>query len=207
MAWLDRHLAKTTQPLLGTPWILDLDTTVKCLYGKQEGAVVGYNPHKPGRPSHCYHSALMANTRLALTVEVMAGNETAPLHHMPGIWAWLDSLPKAERPALLRGDVAYGNESVMREAEAREQPYLSKLRLTKRVKSLIQKLFRSEDWVDAGQGWEGLEDTLTLSGWSRARRVVVLRRKLTGELLLTGKDALQEQFAFIDSGVPTARYE
>ena len=207
VAWLDRHLAKTTQPLLGTPWILDLDTTVKCLYGKQEGAVVGYNPHKPGRPSHCYHSALMANTRLALTVEVMAGNETAPLHHMPGIWAWLDSLPKAERPALLRGDVAYGNESVMREAEAREQPYLSKLRLTKRVKSLIQKLFRSEDWVDAGQGWEGLEDTLTLSGWSRARRVVVLRRKLTGELLLTGKDALQEQFAFIDSGVPTARYE
>ena len=207
VAWLERHLAKTTQPLLSTPWILDLDTTVKGLYGKQEGAVVGYNPHQPGRPSHCYHSALMANTRLALTVEVMAGNETAPLHQMPGIWAWLDSLPKAERPALLRGDVAYGSESVMREAEAREQPYLSKLRLTKRVKGLVQKLFRSDDWVDAGQGWEGLEDTLTLSGWSRARRVVVLRRKLTGELLLTGKDALQDQFAFLDFDVPAARYE
>ncbi|WP_297394309.1 hypothetical protein [Acidiferrobacter sp.] len=41
---------------MSTPWILDLDTTVKCLYGKQEGAVVGYNPHKPGRPSHSYHS-------------------------------------------------------------------------------------------------------------------------------------------------------
>ena len=52
--------------------------------GRRSG---GYNPHKPGRPSHCYHSALMANTRLALTVEVMAGNETAPLHQMPGIWA------------------------------------------------------------------------------------------------------------------------
>ena len=207
VAWLDRHLAKTTRPLLSTPWILDLDTTVKCLYGKQEGAVVGYNPHKPGRPSHCYHSALMANTRLALTVEVMAGNETAPRHRMPGIWAWLDSLPPAERPALLRGDVAYGSESVMREAEAREQPYLSKLRLTKRVKGLVQKVFRSDDWADAGQGWEGLDDTLTLSGWSRARRVVVLGRKLTGELLLTGKDALQDQFAFLDFDVPTARYE
>ena len=169
--------------------------------------MVGYNPHQPGRPSHCYHSALMANTRLALTVEVMAGNETAPLHQMPEIWAWLDSLPKAERPALLRGDVAYGSESVMREAEAREQPYLSKLRLTKRVKGLVQKLFRADDWVDAGQGWEGLEDTLTLSGWSRARRVVVLPRKLTGELLLTGKDALQDQFAFLDFDVPAARYE
>ncbi|MDF0675732.1 MAG: hypothetical protein P0120_15640 [Nitrospira sp.] len=65
VVWLNRHLAKTTQPLLTTPWILDLDTTVKCLYGKQDGAVVGYNPKKPGRPSHSYHSAVMATTRLA----------------------------------------------------------------------------------------------------------------------------------------------
>ena len=41
VAWLDRHLAKTTRPLLATPWILDLDSTVKCLYGKQEGTVLG----------------------------------------------------------------------------------------------------------------------------------------------------------------------
>jgi hypothetical protein len=207
VAWLDRHLAKTTRPLLATPWILDLDATVKCLYGKQEGALVGYNPKKPGRPSHSYHSALMANTRLALAVEVMAGNETAPMHSMPGIWAWLDSLPKAQRPALLRGDVAYGSESVMREAEARDQPYLTKLRLTKNVKGLIKKLFGSERWEDAGQGWEGSQDTLTLSGWSRARRVVVLRRKLTGEMLLTGKDENQGLLAFIEGDVPTARYE
>jgi len=207
VAWLERQLAKTTQPLLATPWILDLDTTVKCLYGKQEGALVGYNPKKPGRPSHSYHSALMANTRLALAVEVMAGNETAPVHSMPGIWAWLDALPKAERPALLRGDVAYGSETVMREAEAREQAYLTKLRLTKNVKSLIKKLFRSGDWQEAGQGWQGQEDTLKLSGWSRARRVVVLRRKFTGEMLMTGKDEDQGELAFIVGEGPSARYE
>ena len=207
VAWLDRHLGKTTQPLLSAPWVLDLDATVKCLYGKQEGALVGYNPKKPGRPSHSYHSALMANTRLALAVEVMPGNETAPLHSMPGIWAWLDALPKAERPALLRGDIAYGNEPVIKEAEARDQPYLTKLRLTKNVKGLIKTLFYTGDWIDAGQGWEGQEDTLTLSGWSRARRVVVLRRKLTGEMLLVGKDDRQDEFAFIVGEKPSARYE
>jgi hypothetical protein len=207
VAWLDRHLAKTTQPLLATPWILDLDTTVKCLYGKQEGALLGYNPKKPGRPSHSYHSALMANTRLALAVEVMAGNETAPMHSMPGIWAFLDALPQGERPALLRGDVAYGSESILREAEARGQPYLTKLRLTKNVKGLIRKLFRSNSWEGAGQGWEGLEDTLKLAGWNRARRVVVLRRKLTGEMLMTGKDKNQGELAFIVGEVPTLRYE
>ena len=207
VAWLDRHLATTTQPLLTTPWILDLDATVKCLYGKQEGAVVGYNPKKPGRPSHSYHSALMANTRLALAVEVMPGNETAPSHSMPGIWAWLDALPKAQRPTVLRGDIAYGRESVLREAEARDQPYLTKLRLTKNVKRLIQTLFCSNDWEEAGQGWDGVEDTLMLSGWSRARRVVVLRRKLTGEMLMTAKDDDQELLAFIESDVPSMRYE
>jgi len=207
ITWLDEHLGKTTRPLLSTPWILDADGTVKCLYGKQEGALVGYNPKKPGRPSHCYHSTLMANTRLALRVEVMAGNETAPKHSMPGLWAWLDALPKEQRPTLLRGDVAYGNESVLCEAEARDQDYLSKLKLTSNVKRLIQKLFQQGLWEDAGQGWEGIEDSLALSGWSRTRRVVVLRRKLTGEMLLTEKDDAQGTFAFIEGDVPTARYE
>lgn len=207
VAWLDRHLAKTTQPLLTTPWILDLDTTVKCLYGKQEGAVVGYNPKKPGRPSHSYHSALMANTRLALAVDVLPGNETAPLHSMPGIWAWLDAVPKEARPAVLRGDVAFGNESVLREAEARNQPYLTKLRLTTHVKALIKTVFHSTAWEEAGHGWEGIEETLQLSGWSRTRRVIVLRRPLTGELLMTGTDADQARFDFMESEVPTKRYE
>ena len=149
----------------------------------------------------------MANTRLALAVEVMAGNGTAPMHSVPGIGAWLDSLPEAERPALLRGDVAYGSEAVLREAEVRDQPYLTKLRLTKNVKSLITNLFRSDDGEPAGQGWEGLDDRLRLNGWTRARRVVVMRRKLTGEVLITGKDDHQKQFAFIQGDVPTARYE
>ena len=53
-AWLQEQLDYCTRPLLREPWILDVDTTVKPLYGHQEGAVVGYNPKKPGRPSHTY---------------------------------------------------------------------------------------------------------------------------------------------------------
>ena len=50
--WLQGHLDYCVAPLLNEPWILDVDVTVKPLYGHQEGAVKGYNPHKPGRPSH-----------------------------------------------------------------------------------------------------------------------------------------------------------
>ena len=40
-------------PLLAERYIIDIDTTVKLLYGHQEGAVVSYNPKKPGRPRMC----------------------------------------------------------------------------------------------------------------------------------------------------------
>ena len=49
-AWIASQLDHVCAPLLATPWILDIDTTIKALYGKQEGATVGYNPLKPGRP-------------------------------------------------------------------------------------------------------------------------------------------------------------
>ena len=76
-AWLRRHLGHCVGPLLNEPWILDVDTTIKPLYGHQEGAEIGYNPKKPGRPSHCYHSYAMAQTRLVLDVDVRPGDENA----------------------------------------------------------------------------------------------------------------------------------
>ena len=52
--WLQHRLQSCYDHLLSTPWILDVDVTVKPLHGHQEGVKVGYNPHKPGRPSHTY---------------------------------------------------------------------------------------------------------------------------------------------------------
>jgi hypothetical protein len=74
--WLSRHLGRTVLGLLDAPWILDVDVTIKPLYGKQQGAVLGYNPHKPGRPCHAYHSYQVSGLRLMLGVEVLAGNES-----------------------------------------------------------------------------------------------------------------------------------
>jgi len=65
IGWLQGHLQSCYEPLPSTPWILDLDVTVKPLYGHQEGAKVGYNPRKPGRPSPTYHSYSVWNTPAA----------------------------------------------------------------------------------------------------------------------------------------------
>jgi len=176
--WLQEQLDYCTRPLVGEPWILDVDTTVKPLYGHQQGAVVGYNPKKPGRPSHTYHSYLMANLRLVLDVEVQPGNQHAAKHSAPGLWALLDRLGPACAPWLLRGDKDWGNEGVISEAERRGQAYLFKLRLTKTVKRVLERAMREADWQDAGAGWQGKHGEIRLMGWSRQRRVVLLRRRV-----------------------------
>jgi len=177
-AWLQRHIGRCTYPLLCEPYIIDIDTTVKPLYGRQEGAVVSYNPKKPGRPSHVHHTYMLAGLRLVMGVETMAGNEHTGAHCTPGLWALLDRIGRDLWPRLLRGDTGIGSESFMREAESRCIDYLSKLRLTANVKRLIERTFMKDGWCNAGQGWQGREDTLRLTGWSRGRRTVVLRRRL-----------------------------
>jgi Transposase DDE domain group 1 len=201
--WLQVHLDYCTRPLLSEPWILDIDTTVKPLYGHQEGAVVSYNPKKPGRPSHSYHCYMMANLRLVLAVEVVPGNQHTSKHCSPRLWELLDGLAVDVRPWLIRGDVGFGNEPVMREAEQRHQPYLFKLRLTKGVKRAIERAMGEQDWHNAGAGWQGKDGRLRLEGWSRHRRIVILRRRTERSLALTARDGdgqLRLGFAAIDDG-------
>src|ERR1700686_1922503 len=201
LAWPQEHLDYPPRPLLSEPWILDVDTTVKPLYGHQEGAVVGYNPAKRGRPSHSYHSYMVANLRLVLAVEGQAGNAHTSKHSEPELWELVDRLPAEHKPSLLRGDANFGNEPVMREAEQRGQPYLFKLRLTAGVKRTIERAMREQDWQDAGAGWQGKDGELRLQGWGRHPRVVILRRRTERSLVLTEHDAtgqLRLGFAEID---------
>jgi len=178
VAWLETQLRQCVEPLLSLPWILDIDVTVKPLYGHQQGAQIGYNPHKPGRPSHAYHSYFMANTRLCLGVEVHGGKQHAAGHGRPGLWSLLAALPRSHWPALVRGDCGYGNEAFLSECEAQGLPGLFKLRHSAKVKTLLAQVQRSgAQWHDAGDGWEVIEAQLRLNGWSQARRVVLVREK------------------------------
>ena len=176
--WIQNHLHASYCQLLKYPWIMDIDTTIKPLYGRQEGAVVGYNPSKPGRPSHTYHSFFLANLRLLLDVEVHPGNEMASSYTAPSLWSLLELIPKGEWPTFIRGDSAFGTNGVMSVAEAKGLPYLFKIKQTSNVKRLIGKLISSQDWVPAGKGWEGQESELKLTGWNKSRRVIVLRRRI-----------------------------
>ncbi len=113
----------------------------------------------------------------------------------------IDSTPRDCRPTLLRGDSGIASEGVMRGAEQRNIAYLFKLRLTKNVNNLVQRAFAKGCWQDAGQGWQGQAAELRLTGWSRQRRLFVLRRKLQSGVIAStrdGADQIRLRFAEIE---------
>ena len=211
-AWIAEQLHHGCSPLLSTPWILDIDTTIKPLYGKQEGATKGYNPHKPGRPSHAYHSYLMSEQRLVLDVAVSPGHQMSSRHALPGLALVLErcALSPEHKPRMVRGDCGFGNEATLALVESHGIDYLFRLRQTANVKKLIARCFFKDGWVNAGCGYEAFEanantsafapdSTLKLSGWSKSRRVVILRRRVAdidGALLV--QDEHTKQLTFLD---------
>lgn len=75
----------------------------------------------------------------------------------------------------------------MARAEQEGLAYLFRLRMTTHVKRSLERAMRQSDWRDAGQGWEGKETSRRLVGWSRQRRIILLRRKLGRDLAVTNQ--------------------
>ena len=193
--WQRRHLHQSVAPALREPWICDIDVTIKTLYGHQEGAGVGYNPHKAGRPAHAYPAFFVSRLRLALDGVVASGKAFHSQAVRASLWSWWETLPAACRPHLLRMDCGFGNEGFLVGCEERRQNYLARVRLTKGVQQLIRALSGRGGWKNCGAGWEGVEGELRLQGWSRCRRVAGLRRRLEPEpppALSAGADGTPE---------------
>ena len=179
-AWMRPALMHSVRDALERPWVLDIDASIKPLYGRQEGAQIGYNPAKPMRPSHVLHTFWVGNLRLVLDVQVSSGKQHTSGHAKAALGRLLDELDD-KRPALVRGDSGYGNEGILLELESRSQPYLLRLRQTANVQRLVARQFARQDWSRAdSHGCQMVEDHLQLHGWSSKRRVVVVRQRLKG---------------------------
>jgi len=178
--WLSSAERAAVLPLLTERYILDLDTSVKLVYGHQEGAEVGYNPLRPGRPSQSLHVGFIGGLRLLVSLDVQGGKAHGACHMAPKLWGWVDALPADCKPALVRGDIGFGNEGYLCEVEARELPHLFKIKMSKKVQALLRKLvtYQGETWTQTPGGWQAIDTSLKLNGWSRERRVVVMRRAI-----------------------------
>lgn len=93
----------------------------------------------------------------------------------------------------------------MRELEAREQPSLFKLHLTAGVKRLFgAALLRRPPGGRRGRR-DGHERSPPTERLVRDRRVVILRWRFHGEMLLAGRIEGQEVLAFVEAEAPLQR--
>ena len=205
--WLNSAERAAILPLLTERYILDLDTSVKLVYGHQEGAEVGYNPLRPGRPSQSLHVGFIGGLRLLVSVDVQGGKAHGACHMAPKLWGWVDALPADCKPALVRGDIGFGNEGYLCAVEARGLPHLFKLKMSKKVQKLLRQLVahRGDSWTQTPGGWQVIDTSLKLQGWSRERRVVVMRRAIP---VNTRRQRKQPGWLLnLEEPVPTAPWE
>ncbi len=176
LPWAWRENLHLLQDVIAEDYVADLDPTVKPLYGHQEGAEIGYNPQKPGRPSHCYHTLCIAKLRLTLAVVVHPGNETSGTHSRSMLTEYLEFVSSVKKPRLVRGDVSFGNESVVGDCEAAGVRYLFKTKRSKSVRrAFLGLLAEPGAWHDSSEGWQCAEREVRLDSWNRARRMVFAR--------------------------------
>lgn len=160
-------------------FIADWDSTVNTRYGHQEQAERGYNPHKKGRLSHHPLICVAAGSRLCLHMEWRPGDTVSATRWVEAMEQLWNHPTIAARLWLNRGDIGFGQESIMawHECQSQARPkYLFKLRLTRNVQRAIGRV----PWPM----WEGCptvgcqqiaETTVKLSGWSRERRIIIVR--------------------------------
>ena len=176
--WLHRPQAEL-YAALPERFIADWDSTVNTRYGHQEDAKVGYNPHKRGRKSHHPLICVAARTRLCLHLEWRPGDTVSATDWQPAMEKLWQHPTIRERLWLNRGDVGFGQEAIMAWHETTGEPrpkYLFKLKLTSNVRRAIARV----PWpLWAGSPTVGCqqlaETTVKLQGWSRERRIVIVR--------------------------------
>jgi hypothetical protein len=164
--------------------ILDWDSTVTTRFGEQEGAEVGYNPHKPGRASHHPLLCTIAGTRLCLHLRYRPGDANSSNGWLEAMETVLAQLPKGMRPFLNRADISFASEESLTWHESVEDRprYLFKLKKTARVMEALSSIKEDEWKGETGFGVAQVaEREIQLHGWTKKRRVILSRKLIERE--------------------------
>jgi hypothetical protein len=154
--------------------VLDLDSTVVTVFGRQEGAAVGYNPRYRGKRSYDPLLCVEANSSFLWDVELRRGDA--------GTWAGSEELlaccfhssPSDIREFRVRADAGFGYGPVLEMLEARPAQYAVVARMTPSLKRELRGL----RYERMNPGWEIAEFEHHPHDWSQARRCIVARRRI-----------------------------
>jgi hypothetical protein len=156
---------------------LDLDSSVFTRYGSQEGAKKGYNPRKPGRPSHRPVFAVLSELKMIANLWLRSG-DTADLTGLEQfLTETLAKLPGGVKVTRVRADSGFHAEKAFSFFEERGLSYAVYVRMDRRIQRTIASIERWSPVVD-----DPYRDVAEISyralNWNRDRRMVVIRERV-----------------------------
>jgi hypothetical protein len=152
--------------------ILDLDSTVVTVFGRQEGAAVGYNPRYRGKRSYDPLLCLEANSSFLWDAELRRGDAGTWAGSVELLASCFLSIPSDIRELRVRADAGFGYHPVLEMLEARPAQYTVVARMTASLKRALGGL----RYERLNPRWEIAEFEHRASDWPRARRCIVARR-------------------------------
>lgn len=151
---------------------LDLDSTVFERYGRQQGALKGYNPKKHGRPSHHPILAILSEVHFVLHAWLRSGNCSSSRGVVEFLKEALALLPKAYKIRVVRADSGFFDDKLLSFLEGLELSYIIVARMTRWIKN---EAYRIREWTDLDSTYSVAEFKMKLYGWTQERRIVVVR--------------------------------
>lgn len=152
--------------------VLDLDTTVLTVYGRQEGSAVGFNPKKRGRPSYLPLLCFEGGLGDVFYGSYHAGNVHPTAVIQPLLADVFGKLSQGAQPVRVRADGAFFDQEILDYIEEKRAFYVIVSRLTPPIKSRLGGLRYRRI---APRVW-GAEFHYRPMDWRHPRRFVVIRR-------------------------------
>lgn len=166
--------------VIGKQVIMDVDSTVETAYGALEGVAVGYNPTKHGRAS--YHPILVSDgiSRAAIRAELRPGSAVAATGVLDVLERAFRDVERLDSEVIgFRGDRGFQGQTVFAFLEGRHVDYAIKVSVDHKMRDWAADLpFREID-RDGEDAIEVAAGIYRKGTWSRERRVVVIRRRIT----------------------------
>ena len=164
-------------------YTLDFDSTVMVRQGSQEGAAKGYNPKRPGRPSHHPLLAFVSDVRMIANYWLRPGNTSASTNYLSFLEDTLSRL-QDKRVGLIRMDSSFFSGNILGYLEQRQLSYIIACRLNNRIK---YSLTYEKTWVEVADSLEIAETTYQAEHWDSPRRIVMVRQEVKKRPKAAGK--------------------
>jgi len=154
--------------------ILDLDSTVVTVFGRQEGAAVGYNPRYRGKRSYDPLLCLEANSSFLWDAELRPGDAGTWGGSCELLASCFLSIPSDIRELRVRADAGFGYGPVLETLETRAAQYAVVARMTASLKRALGGL----RYERLNALWEVAECEHRTSEGAPVRRCIVARRPI-----------------------------